>query len=100
MQDNKHNLSASTGDNPRALARGLSIRTGGQSMMKLHVLLKKSYSLFFSSTVYVSGLVCFQTPSEEVDRCANKLVTDITELTMKQIQKNLPIEMFFREYCQ
>ena len=50
--------------------------------------------------VYVSGLVCFQSPTEEVDKCANKLVVDITELTMKQIQQSLPRNLFFREYCK
>ncbi|WAR14528.1 hypothetical protein MAR_004633 [Mya arenaria] len=51
-------------------------------------------------SVYVSGLVCFQTPTKEVNRCAASLVSDMTDVTIKQIRDDLDTPAFFREYCK
>ena len=51
-------------------------------------------------SVYVSGLVCFQTPSQEVESCANSMVSKMTEVTMKQIRDNLNVDDFMTEYCR
>ncbi|XP_060578882.1 uncharacterized protein LOC132735878 [Ruditapes philippinarum] len=50
--------------------------------------------------VYVSGLVCFQSPTPKVESCANKLIGEMTELTMRQIKENMNADTFSREYCK
>lgn len=57
------------------------------------------YGVFFIP-VYVSGLVCFQSPTPKVESCANDLIGQMTELTMNQIKENMNADAFFREYCK
>ncbi|KAH3822353.1 hypothetical protein DPMN_124130 [Dreissena polymorpha] len=49
---------------------------------------------------YVSGLVCFQRPSDEVNMCAATLITEMTSVTIKQIRDDLSIDDYFKEYCK
>lgn len=51
-------------------------------------------------SVYVSGLVCFQTPTAEVEACGNSMIRQMTEVTMKQIRDDLGVDEFMTEFCK
>eukprot|EP00105_Crassostrea_gigas_P024249 XP_011444437.2 PREDICTED: uncharacterized protein LOC105340197 [Crassostrea gigas] len=50
--------------------------------------------------VYVEGLVCFQNPTDAVQKCLDSMSASMVDLAARQIQQNLDMTGFFSEYCK